>query len=105
MPPAIESNTHSVQGEVMLQPSIVHPAAKFLAPSAAVAALLFSVAPLVRAQAAHVTIDGTVTIVESAQEPGPVHRATQDLVSDFTKVFGKAPRWWTVSTPLGRPRF
>ena len=76
----------------MLQPSIVHPAAKFLAPSAAVAALLFSVAPLVRAQAAHVTIDGTVTIVESAQEPGPVHRATQDLVSDFTKVFGKAPK-------------
>jgi len=76
----------------MFQQSIVHPAAKFLVPSAAVAALLFSVAPVVRAQASHVTIDGTVTIVESAQEPGPVHRATQDLVSDFTKVFGKAPK-------------
>ena len=36
--------------------------------------------------------DGSVTIVESAQEPGPVHRATADLVGDFTRVFGKAPK-------------
>jgi len=39
-----------------------------------------------------VTIDGTVTIVESAQEPGPVKKATDDLVSDFGKVFGQRPK-------------
>ncbi|MGD0736589.1 MAG: glycosyl hydrolase 115 family protein [Terracidiphilus sp.] len=38
-----------------------------------------------------ITIDSSVTIVESAQESGPVHRATQDLAGDFTRVFGKAP--------------
>jgi Glycosyl hydrolase family 115 len=48
-------------------------------------------APMAKAQAA-VAIDSSVTIVESAQEPGPVHRATRDLVADFTKVFGRAPK-------------
>ena len=43
-------------------------------------------------QSPHVTIDANVTIVESAQEPAPVHRATQDLLGDFTKVFGSAPK-------------
>jgi hypothetical protein len=46
---------------------------------------------MAQAQAA-VAIDSSVTIVESAQEPAPVHRATQDLVADFTKVFGRAPK-------------
>lgn len=44
------------------------------------------------AQAPRVTVDGSITIVESAQEPGPVHRATEDLRNDFAKVFGHAPR-------------
>jgi hypothetical protein len=39
-----------------------------------------------------ITIDASVTIVESAQESEPVRRATEDLVSDFVKVFGQAPR-------------
>ena len=39
-----------------------------------------------------IAIDANTTIVESAQEPAPVHRATQDLVADFTKVFGRAPK-------------
>ena len=39
-----------------------------------------------------ITIDHSVTIVESAQASGPVRRATSDLISDFTKVFGEAPR-------------
>ena len=39
-----------------------------------------------------VTINGAITIVESAQESGPVQRATQDLEKDFTKVFGRAPK-------------
>jgi Ni/Co efflux regulator RcnB len=39
-----------------------------------------------------ILITSAVSIVESAQEPGPVHRATQDLVADFTKVLGKAPK-------------
>ena len=48
--------------------------------------------PLARAQDKPLVITSAVTIVESAQEPGPVHRATKDLVADFTKVFGKAPK-------------
>jgi hypothetical protein len=39
-----------------------------------------------------ILITSSLTIVESAQEPGPVHRATQDLVADFTKVLGRAPK-------------
>ena len=54
------------------------------------AVLLFAAAAW--AQSARVTIDSSVTIVESAQQSGPVHRATEDLLSDFAKVFGKAPR-------------
>jgi hypothetical protein len=38
-----------------------------------------------------VKIDGTITIVESADEPGPVRRATEDLRNDFARVFGQAP--------------
>jgi hypothetical protein len=48
--------------------------------------------PSICAQDRPVAISSAVTIVESAQEPGPVHRATQDLVADFTKVLGKAPK-------------
>ncbi len=46
------------------------------------------------AHAAHrsnLMIDGSVTIVESADEPRPVRRATEDLLSDFGKVFGQTP--------------
>jgi hypothetical protein len=42
--------------------------------------------------AANPTIDGSVTIIESAQAPGPVRLATNDLIRDFTKVFGTTPR-------------
>ncbi len=76
----------------MLPSRIVGPKGISHVPLAVLIAMLFAAAPLTRAQAAHVTIDGAVTIVESAQEPGPVHRATQDLAGDFTKVFGKAPK-------------
>jgi hypothetical protein len=58
----------------------------------AVGILASCAAPAAKAQSPHVAIDSAVTIVESAQEPGPVHRATQDLVADFTKVFGHAPK-------------
>jgi len=44
------------------------------------------------AQNASVTIDGSVTIVESPDESGPVRRATEDLVNDFGKVFGREPQ-------------
>jgi Ni/Co efflux regulator RcnB len=47
---------------------------------------------LVTAQSPHVAIDANVTVVESAQEPAPVQRATKDLLADFTKVFGRAPK-------------
>jgi glycosyl hydrolase family 115 (putative glucuronidase) len=38
-----------------------------------------------------ITLDSSVTIIESADEPGPARRATEDLLSDFTKVFGQRP--------------
>jgi hypothetical protein len=38
-----------------------------------------------------VTLDSSLTIVESADEPEPVRRATDDLLSDFSKVFGQSP--------------
>ncbi|HWE84726.1 MAG TPA: glycosyl hydrolase 115 family protein [Terracidiphilus sp.] len=38
-----------------------------------------------------ITIDRSVTIVESPEEPGPVRRATDDLLNDFAKVFGREP--------------
>jgi hypothetical protein len=41
---------------------------------------------------AAIAIDGSVTIVESAQATGPVRLATNDLLSDFEKVFGTKPR-------------
>ena len=54
--------------------------------------LACGIQPPVQAQDKPILITSAVTIVESAQEPGPVHRATQDLVSDLTKVFGRAPK-------------
>ncbi len=54
--------------------------------------LLLAVLPAYAAPVAAVTIDSSVTIVESAQESGPVRRATQDLLADFGKVFGNAPK-------------
>ena len=43
------------------------------------------------AQKPQITIDSSVTIVESAQEPVAVRHATDDLLTDFAKVFGRAP--------------
>lgn len=43
-------------------------------------------------QGRSVTIDGSVSIVETSQENGAVQRATEDLRSDFSKVFGREPR-------------
>lgn len=60
-----------------------------------IAALALTMTPLATAATASsnsVAIDGSVTLVESAQEPAAVRRATEDLRHDFTKVFGRAPR-------------
>ncbi|MBS1803962.1 MAG: glycosyl hydrolase 115 family protein [Acidobacteria bacterium] len=55
-------------------------------------ALLFSYSEL-RAERVqrNVTIDSSVTILESNDESAPVRRATEDLLSDFSKVFGQKP--------------
>jgi hypothetical protein len=45
-----------------------------------------------QASASPITIDSGVTVVLGAQEPGPVHRAAQDLLADFEKVFGHTPQ-------------
>ena len=52
---------------------------------------VFAAAVSAHASRSHVPIDASVTIVESADEPGPVRRATADLLSDFGKVFGQTP--------------
>jgi Glycosyl hydrolase family 115/Glycosyl hydrolase family 67 N-terminus len=52
----------------------------------------FLAPPASRAQQAGPTINGSIVLVESAQESGPVQRATKDLESDFSKVFGRAPK-------------
>jgi hypothetical protein len=55
-------------------------------------ALLAPASPSWAAQKSQpITLDSSITIVESADEPGPVRRATEDLLSDFTKVFGQGP--------------
>jgi len=50
---------------------------------------------------AEVRVDGSVTVVESAQASGPVKRATQDLLSDFNKVFGATPHLVTTLAEAG----
>ena len=50
---------------------------------------------------AEVQIDGSVTVVESAQASGPVERATKDLLSDFNNVFGTTPRLVTTLAEAG----
>ncbi len=54
--------------------------------------LLLAAAPVVYAQNGRVTVNRSVTIVERTQETGAVKRATEDLRSDFAKVFGQEPR-------------
>ncbi len=59
-----------------------------------VAASIFALPVTCPARTKHnpaITIDTSVTIVESLQESGPVQRATDDLRNDFTQVFGRAP--------------
>jgi Ni/Co efflux regulator RcnB len=53
------------------------------------------------AQSSRIAVNSSITLVESASEPGPVHRATQDLKSDFTKVFGAAPKVVTTLDEAG----
>jgi hypothetical protein len=43
-------------------------------------------------QGSSINISRSITIVESPLEAGPIHRATEDLRSDFSKVFGRSPR-------------
>jgi hypothetical protein len=54
------------------------------------------------AQTAPITINSSVTIVESTQEPGPIHRATEDLRHDFAKVFGQEPKLVTSLSDAGK---
>ena len=58
------------------------------------AAGILSLNPKLGAERAQrsLSIDSSVTIVEGVDEPAAVRRATEDLLSDFGKVFGQAPR-------------
>jgi len=68
--------------------------------SLAAAIILPAAAPL-SAQAKPVVVNSSVTIVESAQEPGPVQEATADLRHDFAKVFGAEPKLVTRLSDAG----
>src|ERR1039457_4833613 len=80
----------------MLRSSVAPILRKPLTALAICSLVAFAAAPTAWTQkskpAPAITIDSSVSIVESAQETGPVKRATQDLISDFTKVFGEAPK-------------
>ncbi len=54
------------------------------------------------AQTPPIAINSSVTIVESTQEPGPIHRATEDLRHDFAKVFGQEPKLVTSLSDAGQ---
>ncbi len=60
--------------------------------AAALAAFVLPNAFHAHAQESGTTIHAGVTLVESAQESGPVQRATRDLQNDFKKVFGQTPK-------------
>src|SRR5580704_11128734 len=76
----------------MFQQRLVSPRLTSLPLLAAFAVLTLPSATRGGAQAPAVTIDSSVTLVVSASEPGPVHRAAQDLQADFARVFGKEPK-------------
>jgi hypothetical protein len=63
--------------------------------------LLSTATYAVEAQNRPITINSSIALVESAQEPGAVRRATEDLQSDFAKVFGQKPRMVTSVADAG----
>ena len=80
----------------MLLTSVLRVLRRLLRPAAVFGIVSLALNPLAWPQRPDsgpaVTIDGSVTIVESPQETGSVQRATGDLRSDFTRVFGHAPQ-------------
>ena len=46
-------------------------------------------------------LDSRVTLLEAADEPAPVRRATEDLANDFYSVFGTRPRIVTRQADAG----
>ena len=59
--------------------------------SALLAPLLLTSPAFAAAKRQTVVFDASVTVVESLEEPAPVRRATEDLLQDFEKVFGRRP--------------
>jgi hypothetical protein len=51
-----------------------------------------------------IAIGPAVTILLDPGEPVPVQQATQDIASDFEKVFGSRPRIVTRNEDAGPPR-
>ncbi len=74
----------------MSHPSVVR-RFHLLTVAVALALLILSAGVWAAPKSQPITLDSSVTIVESADEPGPVRRATEDLLSDFAKVFGQRP--------------
>lgn len=76
----------------MLSFRVLRGASRAIAECVAVCFLILNASQILRAQSGRVIINSSVTLVESAQEPAAVRRATEDLRGDFAKVFGQKPR-------------
>ncbi len=57
--------------------------------------------PMAMSKAAVVVVDSKVTILEAADTPGPIQKATEDLRNDFEKVLGAKPRVVTSENDAG----
>ena len=72
---------------------LLHTPLQYFSLISAVGLVLLAQNPAARAQSPHIVISGSTSrLIVGAQEPGPVHRAAQDLQKDFNKVFGHAPQ-------------
>ena len=82
-----------MKARVMLHSRVKRYSSGLLYTAAAAGIFLFAgSSSAVLAQGKPVTINSSVDLVESAQADGAIQRATQDLRSDFAKVFGREPR-------------
>lgn len=76
----------------MVPRRLVPSCTQLLTASMVIGVWTLAVTSAARAQQKALTINSSVTLVESMQESGAVRRATGDLQSDFLKVFGHAPK-------------
>lgn len=80
------------KGKFMSSLRVIRLCPHLLSPAVIAGCLTIAVTSAASGQKPSTIIDGSVVLVESAQEPGSVQRATEDLRKDFAKVFGREPK-------------